>query len=158
VHFAQRHLREPNVSFIEATLRDPQTILRAPAVQRLLADGERVLLSCREEVNAISDEEGLRGMLGEITAALPGGSFCLFTFSTHEGMTRRVGAQLARIFEGLPLSLVLRSRAQILRVCEGLTPLDPGLTDTALIWPGRPDRRFIPGPWRAFGLLATTPL
>jgi hypothetical protein len=116
---------EGATDYIQADLRDPETILTAAA--RTLDLGEPVGLMLLGVVNHIMDDAEAYGSVARLVAALPAGSHLVFTHSTAEvhgePMLEVMRETTAR--GGTPIRA--RTRAEIERFFDGMELLDPGV-------------------------------
>jgi S-adenosyl methyltransferase len=113
------------VDYIDADLRDPQTILRRAA---LTLDFSRpVAVTLIATMHLIGDEDDPYGIVRQLMAAVPPGSYLALSQVASDIETERV-AEAGRRYTRLGReNLRFRSHAEILRFFDGLELVEPGL-------------------------------
>jgi DNA-binding SARP family transcriptional activator len=125
--------RGQKVSFIQADLLEPRTILENPAVRKLLEPGEPVLVAIPESINTVPKGREPQPLVQAVVTDIPRGSLVVMNVATDEGMTPLVAGQLDAIYRDVPETekLVMRNRAAartIFRPGLELLPPHPGAT------------------------------
>ena len=113
-------------AFMRADLRDPDTILDAPALRRTLDLGEPVALMLIAILMYIRDEEDPRGLVSALMDALPSGSYLALTHPTADFSPDEVADAVAATERG-GISFTPRSQPEVAAFFEGLGLVDPGV-------------------------------
>ena len=129
------------VEFVHADARDPDTILDDPAVVDLLSDRRPVALMLVSVLMYFDDAETTR-ILSTLTAALPPGSRVVISHPTDEFSPAAAQAAVAAA-RASGITYRPRTRAQVLRLFDGLDLPEPGIVPLAT-W--RPDQHPVPDP------------
>ncbi len=125
-----------DVAAIEADLRDPTAILAHPRARRLLDLSRPVALILAAVLHFIPADDEALGMVRDLVAALPAGSYLVISHATYDGASSETLAQLARLYEATTHPLGFRSRAQLAPFFDGFEIIAPGIVFTPA-W--RPD-------------------
>ena len=125
-------------AFIQADLRDPQTILTDPALAATLDLRRPVALMLVAVLMYFRDEEDPCGMVAPLVDALPSGSYVVVTHPTADFDPEAMAGAVAAAEHG-GVTLVPRSREETAAFFTGLDLVEPGVVPV-LAW--RPD----PGP------------
>jgi hypothetical protein len=128
-----------HTGFLLGDLRDPESILRHPAISRLIDFGQPVGLMLVAILHFIRDDEDPAGLVAAYRDALPAGSHLVLSHTTGDFHQLEGDAGEARdVYEtkGATATLTLRSHAEVLRFFDGFDLVDPGLVQPPL-W--RPD-------------------
>jgi len=115
------------VTAVEADLRDPTAILARPEVRRLLAARRPLALLLLAVLPLIPDDDEARRAVGQLTAALPSGSYLAISHATREGGAAEALAQFARQYEVRTSPVAFRPRATIEGFFAGCALVPPGL-------------------------------
>jgi SAM-dependent methyltransferase len=123
---------------IQADLRDPEAILASPDIGRLIDFSEPAGLLLLAVLHFIADAEDPWRILATLRDALAPGSYLVLSHGTNEN-----DPELARAAEKLynrtaSSPAQARSRAEILRLFDGFTLVDPGLVYVPLWRPDSP--------------------
>ncbi|MGB3635407.1 MAG: SAM-dependent methyltransferase [Rubrobacteraceae bacterium] len=117
----------PNVSIIEADLRQPELILNHPEVRRLL-DFERPLAVLIISVLLfVPDDEAAYGAVRVLRDTVAPGSYLAITHGTHEGAPPEVAQRIQNVYANTPTPVKLRSYEEIREFFETFELVDPGL-------------------------------
>jgi len=130
VRYSRELLEEEGVSgvtAVEADLRDPTAILARPEVRRLLAARRPLALLLLAVLPLIPDDDEARRVVGQLTAALPSGSYLAISHATREGGAAEALAQFARQYEVRTSPVAFRLRATIEGFFAGCALVPPGL-------------------------------
>jgi hypothetical protein len=126
-----------NVVTLRADLRDPEQVLGNPQVRDLLDFGQPVGIMFACVLHCLWDKEDPWAVVRQFRDAVPSGSYLALSHMTNE--THPEGAQaLFQMTQDLHWNtpLISRSRADIMRLFDGFTLVEPGLVPPAR-W--RPD-------------------
>ncbi len=115
------------VTAVEADLRDPTAILARPEVRRLLAARRPLALLLLAVLPLIPDDDEARRAVGQLTAALPSGSYLAISHATREGGAAEALVQFARQYEVRTSPVAFRPRATIEGFFAGCALVPPGL-------------------------------
>jgi hypothetical protein len=129
---------DPTSTIIEADLRQPETILRDPAVRDLLGAGEPVALILAFVLHFITDDAQARAVVARLRDALPPRSYVVISHGTAERMPPDVFEQLVRLYRSTSQPVRIRTRDEIELFFEGVQLVEPGLTYVPL-W--RPEEK-----------------
>ena len=119
--------------YLQADLRDPDTILARAA--RTIDFGRPVALMLLAVLQFILDEQDPYGLVSRLVAALPSGSYLVFSHPTDDFNPNR-GESMKVYNERSADQAVVRDKAATARFFDGLELLDPGVVPVAR-W--RPD-------------------
>ena len=113
------------IDYIDADLRDPQTILERAA--RTLDLSRPVAIMLIATMHLIGDGDDPYGIVKQLMAAVPAGSYLALSQVASDVEAEQV-AESARRYEQLGReNLRFRSHAEVLRFFEGLELVEPGL-------------------------------
>lgn len=126
---------EGRTAYLEADIRDPDSILSAPALRQTLDLSEPVVLSLIAIVHFVLDRDDPHGIVRRLMSELAPGSFLALTVMTADSNPRQIAAVGREyIKRGIPLQI--RDRQETGRFFEGLDVIDPGV---ALVHRWNPD-------------------
>lgn len=115
-------------SYISGDLRDPESILLRAASTLDFAEPVAVMLI--GILHMIGDEDDPMGIVEELMAAVPSGSYLAMTHMTTDvepDKMTQVANLSERVDKPLPFAVALRPREGIERFLEGLAPVEPGM-------------------------------
>jgi S-adenosyl methyltransferase len=124
-----------HAEFIMADIREPQAILSAPELKKVLDLNRPVALMLVAILMYFHDEEGVYDWIAELVEALPSGSYVAITHPTGDFDPPAVDAAVAAATHA-GITLVPRSKPETERFFAGLDVVDPGVVPV-LAW--RPD-------------------
>jgi len=111
--------------YIEADLRDPDTILAGAA--ETLDFTQPVALMLFGILHFLRDQEGPHQIVARLLAAMPSGSYLALTHATLE-LGGQANAEAQRFWnENATVPLTARTRQEITRFFDGLEILEPGV-------------------------------
>lgn len=145
------------VAVMQASLSDPQTILRELQTRHLIDIRRQVLIASPEKHNYISDIDGLTGIIRYLIDAIAPGSHFALIMAAAEGITDLVSRQLAAIYENSPTKLVLRTREQSMELIQGLRLIDPRGIVYTKEWGAEPSVSAAHSSFRAHAVVAIKP-
>ncbi len=143
-------LGNPNAASLQADLREPAAILRAPVVRDLIDFDEPVAVLLVTILHFIPEAADPVGITSTLRDALPVGGYLAISHLTHERNEQSV-LPMAKAVSKAAVEVVPRSRAQILRFFKGFTLVDPGLVYLPL-WRPEPGEEVPEHPERYLGL------
>jgi SAM-dependent methyltransferase len=126
---------EGRTGYIQADLREPDSILSAGQLRDVLDLDRPVVLSLIAIVHFVLDEHDPQGIVKRILRELAPGSFLALTVFTGDTDPERV-AGVGREYNQRGIPLQIRNRAETERFFEGLELIDPGVS---LVHRWRPD-------------------
>lgn len=116
---------EGATDYIEADVRNPGGILDHA---RTFLDFDRpVALSLIALMHFLPDDENPYALVRQLVDALPSGSFLVLSHGTSDFLPPETGARIHRAYTQGGMTLVGRTRAEVLRFFEGLDLVEPGL-------------------------------
>jgi S-adenosyl methyltransferase len=118
--------REGRTSYIDADLRDPETILTAPQLHRTLDLSRPVALTLIAIMHFIVDEDDPYGIVRRLMNALPSGSYLALSQATGDFTSDRLG-KVREAYQRARIPIRIRSRAEIERFFDGLELIEPGV-------------------------------
>jgi len=110
------------VAYIEADLRDPQSILTAAALRETLDFGKPIALSLIAVLHFLTDQDDPYGCVARLIAELPSGS--LVVLSHADETLSRFNAPPAEPEHG---AFRARTKDEVGRFLQGLEPIEPGI-------------------------------
>ncbi|WP_263247525.1 SAM-dependent methyltransferase [Saccharopolyspora rosea] len=112
--------------YVQADLRDPDTILSSPQFREILRLDRPIGLMLIAVVHFIEDDDEALDVVRRIVDVLPAGSYLAATVATDDFAPDQL-AQVRRTYHEHGETLRWRDRAQTERFFEGLDLLDPGI-------------------------------
>lgn len=119
--------REGATAYIDADLRDPDSILGDPALQSTLDLSRPVALMLVSVLHFLSEDDDPYGTVGRLVAALPAGSYLVISHGTFDYMTPEEAA-VARACDPL---FRPRSWEEVARFFAGFDLVPPGLVPSS---------------------------
>jgi hypothetical protein len=116
---------EGSTAYIHADLRQPEKILADPRLMATLDLSEPVALMMFGVLHFIPDDDDPYGIVSQLLAALPAGSYLAIQHPTRDFYPENVGADRSYRSAGIPFQY--RSRAEFERFVGGLELVPPGL-------------------------------
>jgi len=126
---------EGRTEYLDADLRDVDTILAAPQLRDVLDLGRPVGLLLIAILHFIGDDDDPEGIVARLLAALPPGSHLVLSHLTGD-FAPEAWERVAGIYRRTGVTMQVRPRERIARFFTGLEPVDPGLV---LVNRWRPD-------------------
>src|SRR5580692_4338811 len=129
---ASARMAGPNVVTLQADLRGPEQVLGNPRVRDLLDFGQPVGIMFACVLHCLWDREDPWSVVRQFRDAMPSGSYLALSHMTNEAHPE--GAQaLFQMTQDLHWNtpLISRSRADIMRLFDGFTLVEPGLVPPA---------------------------
>jgi SAM-dependent methyltransferase len=114
---------EGRTAFIDADMRDPEKVLRAPELRETLDLSRPVAVTVIAMLQFVEDAEGL---VRELTAALAPGSHLALTTATADLTPGEVTA-MAEEYTRRDVPMYLRTRSEVEGLFTGLEMVDPGV-------------------------------
>jgi hypothetical protein len=131
-----RSTPQGRTSYIEADLREPDTILGHPDVLAVVDFDQPVAVVIVGTLMFINDAEDPVGLVKRFTSAVPQGSYLAISHVTADFDPEGMAAS-ARAYNTGPIPFTPRTGAEIARFFEGFELVEPGLV-TVSDW--RPDK------------------
>jgi hypothetical protein len=114
-------------AYIDADLRDPDTIFRHPDLRNLIDFDQPVGLLMIAVLHFITDEEDPWGLVSRYRSYLPGGSHLAIAHATSEDRPTEAVQKMTDVYKKASAPFNFRTRKQILALFDGFSLLDPGL-------------------------------
>jgi O-methyltransferase involved in polyketide biosynthesis len=121
----------PAVTVIEGDLRKPGDILALPDLARLIDFRQPVAVLLVAVVHFLTDDEHPREVIQELTAPLAPGSYLALTHVTADHVSPVAAATARDVYASASAPVIARTRAGITRFFDGLTLVQPGVTDVS---------------------------
>jgi len=112
-------------TYVDADLRDPGKILAEAA--QLLDFSEPTAVMLISVLHLIPDEDDPHAIVTRLMEAVPSGSWLALSHPARDVHPRQVTEAESRFNQLAPAKATLRTRAEILRLFDGLELLEPGL-------------------------------
>lgn len=127
---------EGATAYIDADLRDPETILSHPAVTDVLDHSEPIALMLVAIMHFITDNEQAYRLVRTLCSALPSGSYLVLSHATSDHLAAEdlADSDAANLRSGVPFRL--RTGAEITEFFRGYELVPPGIA-SVINW--RPD-------------------
>jgi len=137
-HAAELLGQANNVVYLPADVREPSSVLDAPATRELIDFRRPVGLVLTGVMHCVDDDEDPYGLVGRYLAAVPSGSYLALTHFTSDEQDPVAVERWIQMTENANEQLVFRSRAGVERFFEGLDLMAPGDAAAAeLVWANR---------------------
>jgi hypothetical protein len=140
-HAGAHLVGDGETGFFLADLRDPDSILKHPAIGRLIDFDQPVALMLLAVLHFVQDDEDPAGLVAAYRDALPKGSHLILTHSTtdfHQADPAWAEARDVYRKRDATAPLTLRPHEQVLRFFDGFDLLPPGLVQGPLWRPDSP--------------------
>jgi hypothetical protein len=125
-----------NTVSVLADLREPDAILAHPQVRQALDFTQQVALLLVAVVHFVRDEEDPAGIITRFRDAMAPGSYLVISHATGDFDTV-AASRAARAYDQAAAPMVLRSHAEVQRLFDGFSLVDPGLVQVAQWRPAR---------------------
>jgi hypothetical protein len=109
-------------------LREPEAIVAAPEVRRLLDLTRPVAVLLVAVLHFLRDQEDPAGIVTRLRDAMAPGSYLVISHATADFHPDQ-GAKVTQVYQQASAPLVLRSRDQIARFFDGFDLVEPGLVE-----------------------------
>lgn len=119
----------PTVVAINRDLRQPDQIIAHPALQALIDLNKPVAILLVAVLHFITDDEDPYGIVNELKAAMPSGSYLVLSHITADDISPWVSNEVQQIYDRATAPATPRPRAGIERFFDGMEIIAPGLTD-----------------------------
>jgi hypothetical protein len=122
---------EGATAYIDADLRDPETILADEQLHETLDLSKPVGLILVAILHFILDQDDPYGIVGRLTAGLPSGSYLTMSHATYDLLPVETIAELDAANAARNVSFRARSRAEFSGFFDGLDLVAPGIVDVS---------------------------
>ena len=129
---------EGKTSYIDADLRDVERVLGSPGLRDTLDLSQPVALMLIAVLHFISDADDPHGLVGQLVAGLPSGSYLALSHLTGD-FDPAAWEGVAAVYRRSGVVMQVRSRPAIERFFAGLDLVDPGVVSLPRWRPGRAD-------------------
>ena len=116
-----------SVTAVQADIRDPEGILAHPGVTRLIDFSRPVALLFVAVLHGIGDRDDPAGIVRAFARRVAPGGYLILSHLTSEGHPPALVAQKEEVFARSNAPVSYRSRAEILRMFDGFSLVEPGL-------------------------------
>jgi len=113
--------------YVEADLRAPQDILRSPPLRATLDMGRPVGLLLLAVLHFVPDEDDPRGLVAQLAAAMPPGSYLVMSHGTYDPLPPEMIARCEEVNAVIDAPWRPRSREEFARFFDGMELVDPGI-------------------------------
>jgi SAM-dependent methyltransferase len=120
--------------YVDADLRDTGKVLAEAA--RLLDFSEPIAVMLISVLHFIPDEDDPHAIVTRLMEAVPSGSWLALSHPARDVHPQQVTEAASRFNQLAPAKVTLRTRAEILRLFDGLDLLEPGLVQVHRWRPG----------------------
>ncbi|WP_461034045.1 SAM-dependent methyltransferase [Streptomyces mayteni] len=127
-----------NAGFVLADLRDPEALLRHPAVADLIDFDQPVALLLVAILHFIDDAEDPVGIVRTLTDALPPGSHLVLSHGTTDFHDAEQLAAVRDVYKNATAGVTLRPRERVAAFYDGFELLEPGLVQPPFWAPEAP--------------------
>ncbi|NUP42666.1 MAG: SAM-dependent methyltransferase [Streptomyces sp.] len=128
---------EGRTAYIEADVREPESILGSPELLETLDLSEPVALSINATLHFIPDKYGTYEIVERLMDALPSGSYLEISHSSPDFDQASVDAAVA-IYRKGGIEAQLRTKSEIEKFFSGLELVEPGIVPPHRWWPDGP--------------------
>ncbi|MEU8236170.1 SAM-dependent methyltransferase [Actinoplanes sp. NPDC048967] len=118
-------------AYIDADVRDPEKILRDPAVRETLDWSKPVALLLVAVLHFVEDAEDPYGIVRRLVDELPAGSYLVLSHATFDPLDPETIAAMNAVNEGIKPRFSPRTLAEVSRFFEGLDLLEPGIVSVS---------------------------
>ena len=126
---------DPQSTYLQADLRDPEAVLSSPEVTGLLDLDRPVGVLMLMTLHFVPDTDDPRAIVAAYREAVAPGSYFIFSHGTNEYRPADTGG-ITKVYAQASHGIVPRDRTRIAELAVGWDLLDPGLVDV-ILW--RPD-------------------
>jgi hypothetical protein len=119
----------PAVVAINRDLRQPGQIIAHRDFRALIDLGRPVAILLVAILHFITDDDDPYGIVDELKAAMPSGSYLVLSHVTADDVSPQVASDVRRLYDRATAPAAPRTRAGIERFFDGLEIIAPGLTD-----------------------------
>ncbi len=121
-----RSTPEGRTAYLQADVRDPESIVNSPELRETLDMSRPVALSLNALLHFVPDEYRPYEIVGALMDALPSGSHLMLSHGTAD-FDPRMWAEIVEIYAEGGIKCQMRSRAEVERFFDGLELLEPGV-------------------------------
>jgi S-adenosyl methyltransferase len=113
-------------AIVHEDFRNPAAVLSSPEVQHLIDFDRPVGLLLFALLHHVPDEDDPAALMSVYREALPDGSYLALSHPTHEAVSDHI-LTVYELYAANRTPIMLRGRADIVRLIEGFEPLEPGI-------------------------------
>jgi hypothetical protein len=122
-------VKNPLTVAINRDVRDPEQIIAHPALQALIDLNKPVAILLVAVLHFVSSDDDPYGVVDELKAAMPSGSYLVLSHVTADEIPAQVTAKIRELYDRATAPATPRTRADIERFFDGMEIIAPGLTD-----------------------------
>jgi hypothetical protein len=126
--------QEPKAVIISHDMRNPDDILNDPELRQMLDFSQPVGVLFVSMLHFLSDEDQPGQIISRLLAPFPSGSYVALTHGTGD-VAPRMG-EAVRVYDEATTRMFVRTKAEVLRLVDGLELVPPGLVWTPEWRPG----------------------
>jgi hypothetical protein len=127
---------EGATAYIEADVREPDTILNSTVLRDTLDLTQPVAIMLVAVLHFIQDDDTVDAIVQRLKDALPSGGFLAVTHTTWDFLAPEVLAQVRAMTDAGRVDAWARTRGQIQGLLDGFDLVDPGVVPTTQWRPG----------------------
>lgn len=120
---------DEDITFIEADIRDPQSVLHGPQVASLIDFSVPVAVLAVSVLHFLPDEDRPQQVLEAFRTRMAAGSYLVISHATNHGADKQALAEIADVYKASATPAVPRTPAAIKALFAGFDLIDPGLVD-----------------------------
>ncbi|AZK95379.1 MULTISPECIES: SAM-dependent methyltransferase [Streptomyces] len=146
---------EGRTAYLDADMREPDTILGSTAVRELFEPGQPVALTVIAMLHFIPPSDGY-ALVRRLLDPLPPGSYLAISTATADFAPEEIG-RVAREYESRGIPMVPRTAAEVGAFFDGLEPVAPGLVQVQRWRPEAAQEGVAPEQVAMYGAVARKP-
>jgi hypothetical protein len=117
----------PDTVILRHDLREPARILADPDLRRLIDFGEPVGIMLIAILHFISDRDDPAGIIAELLAPFPPGSYVALSHATKDGISSALTDAVKNVYDEATAQSFPRHRDEVLALVRGLHLVEPGM-------------------------------
>jgi O-methyltransferase involved in polyketide biosynthesis len=121
---------------VHGDLRDPEGILRCPALRALIDPDQPVAILMAGVLHYIKDDEDSHRAVSTLKASVSPGSYLVISHATGDDTPPEIMSRVCSLYQGATAPLTPRSRAEVTRFLEDWKVLPPGVANGSAWRPG----------------------
>jgi len=143
---------EGTTRYIDADLRDPESIFGHPSLRETIDPGKPIGLLLVAVLHFVTEEEDPYELLATYRSYLAPGSYVLITHASRQDRPEEAWRKMEEVYARSSAKFTFRDRAQVTRLFDGFDLLEPGLVYCPE-WRPEPDTPQSPSaPWNFGGV------
>ncbi|MFI6498279.1 SAM-dependent methyltransferase [Nonomuraea typhae] len=126
-----------NTAFAHADIREPETILAHPDVERLIDFSKPLGVVFLGVLHCVTDSEDPYGIVGAFAERMTSGSHLIISHLTDDAHPE-IGRAARKVYDKASTPLVHRGHARVSRFFDGFDLVEPGVVDVSAWRPEEP--------------------